>query len=210
MTDPDTMKRQRATYGRGYYDGLKAAKNQPQKDENPMGTTRQQAILDGLTGTSRKVYEAMPIAESWTITKIIAELRRRGISTDYSSVQGSLVHLLDHKCIKEPLKGQYIRVEMKEEPEKAKPEKTKLAFTLVEPTPEPKAVPQPEKAPEETGMLDALATLAESLKAAGWKLIGQAREVEELALRLEAKDQTMKQDYERVKQLRSLLADLGK
>lgn len=219
----DEQDKTRRLYGRGYHDGFEAAKRN--KETPAMTTARNKNILDGLTGTSRKVYEALPLSESWPVNKIIGELRRRGINTDVQTVMGCLAYLLDHGCAKEPMRGQFIRVELKTEDPAAEPpvKKSKLQFTLVDsdsaqagpppatPVVPPAPLPSPASSAPPTSLpvIDSLAALAASLRATAATLLQEAKDVEELALRLESDNQSTQADKERMRQFKALLGELA-
>lgn len=63
-----------------------------------------------LNTTARKVYEAVPIQESWTTAQIMQELYRRGVKQDLNIIQGALNTLDDMGLIKAMSNKVYQRV----------------------------------------------------------------------------------------------------
>ena len=64
----------------------------------------------GMSAQAKKVYEAIPIAESWTPTQIMQELHRKNISMrDVNVVMGCLNSLIDCNLVVEPVKGVFRR-----------------------------------------------------------------------------------------------------
>lgn len=66
-----------------------------------MNQARLSSLLEGLSGIALKVYEAVPIAETWTKKQIAAELMRTGVRTDLRIIEGCLASLVDRKLIRE-------------------------------------------------------------------------------------------------------------
>lgn len=73
--------------------------------------------LAGMTSVAQKVYEAVPIQETWPNSSIHTEMKRRGMSYDYSVLGGCLKTLVQAGLIKESTQG-FTRVAVKQETEK--------------------------------------------------------------------------------------------
>ena len=74
-----------------------------------------ESALRSLNGSAAKVYASVPITEAWTVTEIVGELRRVGITYDLSRIQGCLTALVDQGLVK-IVRGniaRYSRVEAK-------------------------------------------------------------------------------------------------
>jgi len=100
------MSAYRKVYGKGYYDGFKAAK--AQQDMTP---SKYKKTLDSQTAIARKIFECTPIAEAWSSNKIVSEMTRvYGTRTDLRTVEGCLDSLKNDGLVKEPERGAFQRV----------------------------------------------------------------------------------------------------
>ena len=68
------------------------------------------AIFNGLSSSSKNVYEVTPIAEAWSGTQIIAEMKRQGKVAERSYIMGCLSSLVRSKLVTEPKPGLFQRV----------------------------------------------------------------------------------------------------
>lgn len=109
MDDP--RQGHRKIYAKGYFDGMAAA-------EGSMTPSRYQANLNGQTSVARKVFELVPIKEAWTALEIVAALNRATKSSmDFKVLQGCLNTLKESGLVREPKRGHFQRVEVKEKAE---------------------------------------------------------------------------------------------
>lgn len=96
-----------------------------------LSPARFKLLYGQLHAAVRKIYDAVPMAEAWDHSQIIAELRRTGHSTrDMNVVLGCLDTLRRQGLVAEPNKGFFCRVPIKD----PKPS------VVCEPTPHP-AIP---------------------------------------------------------------------
>ena len=58
-----------------------------------MNHARHQAIIDGLRGQHRKVFDAVPIQEAWTIQQVFGEIKRLGGSMAFDNIERCLVDM---------------------------------------------------------------------------------------------------------------------
>lgn len=88
-----------------------------------MTPARHAELIRSLTGISRKVYEATPIGDPWSVTTICSELYRQGTRTDLKVTAGCLASLKSDGLVREPLAGLFVRVPVRliKEPDMAGP-----------------------------------------------------------------------------------------
>lgn len=86
----------RSIYGRGYSDGLMAAQG------GGMTPKRQQQLLQGQSSIARKVFDHVPIRESWPPHRIAAAIERTTRSRlDAKVVDGCLAALIETGLIRQ-------------------------------------------------------------------------------------------------------------
>lgn len=78
-----------------------------------MSQSRFDAIFSGQSAIARKVYGAVPMADSWNITKVVAELVRQGFAHDQRTVAGCLDGLQRAGLINEVNRGEFRRESIK-------------------------------------------------------------------------------------------------
>lgn len=76
--------------------------------------SRFDAIFNAQSAIVKKVYEAVPIAESWTAKQIVAELLRKGLNHDSRTVTGCIDSLIRSGLVSELIKGEFRREAIKE------------------------------------------------------------------------------------------------
>lgn len=80
-----------------------------------MNSARMKSLEEGLTGISRKIFEATPIAEAWTPHQISAEfIRRTGSHPDMKTLRGCLDSLCESGLVKESHGQLFQRVVIRE------------------------------------------------------------------------------------------------
>lgn len=80
-----------------------------------MNPNRIRRFEDGLSGVARKVLDAVPIAEAWTVHAITGEMRRAtGSSYEHRLVVGCLESLKSSGLVREYSRGKFMRVCAKE------------------------------------------------------------------------------------------------
>ena len=133
------------------------------------------AIEKGLTGIARKVLEAVPIADTWSVTQLLSELRRAGHTSDHKLVSGCLSSLVDTGLVREPVRGSFKRVNIAPKPAQ----------------PSLKAVPSSDAAatPATPDPMDRAISLAAQVRALASSAIKIATELDDLALEVEGRIQ---------------------
>ena len=172
-----------------------------------MSQSRFDAIFSGQTSIAKKVYEAVPIAESWNARKIMTELSRLGISQDQRTVTGCLENLRKSGLVNEFLKGEFRREPIKEVVLKAEAGKAKevSVITLPKPTIAPSAVAHPaDLSPMD--ILGALAARAANLASMANDL---SSDISDAAVEIQQHIENNDADTQKLKQLQSILKSIG-
>lgn len=78
-----------------------------------MTETKFQSLYRGLTEQAKKVYNAVPIKDQWTIAQIMAELARTTGQREHRIVSGCLNSLKSAGLVRETANGTWSRVEVK-------------------------------------------------------------------------------------------------
>lgn len=182
----------RASYGRGVIEGLRMA-----GVPNPgdfMNASKLARLESSLNASARKVLDAVPMQEPWSKTQIVAELKRQGRSATPEVVIGCLGHLTETGLIKEPTRGNFIRVPARQ------PSPTEKELPTVPSTATPIAL-QPVKAAAQAEVPDTLTRLANL----GALLRRAADEVDSLALDVEERVRVAGQGDEELRKMKAVL-----
>lgn len=87
----------------------------------------------GLNSVAKKVYEATPMAEPWTIQQIYGEIVRLGISLEHRAVHGALGAMAEKGLLREKPKGSFQREAIKPPAPKPEPTTMEIAMTKIAP-----------------------------------------------------------------------------
>jgi hypothetical protein len=79
-----------------------------------MNNGRLASIVTGLSGIARKVYDVVPLSETWSVQQISNELMRCGSRVDNQVIKGCLNSLLTAKVVYENRNGTFIKVRPKD------------------------------------------------------------------------------------------------
>jgi hypothetical protein len=184
-------------YAKGYFDGLEAAR----KDMTP---ARFESSVKGLTGIAKKVFEATPIDEAWTPSRIISHIgTTTGSRPDQKIVTGCLDSLMRTGLVCERPKGLFQRIKVKERTGEEMPKADDI-FKVIEPGKEKRQELSVVRHPKQTAF-DVLCTLAERLKGVGAEIGKIAAEIEVATLEMAQGSQEKDEELEKLKQLKSLL-----
>lgn len=190
--------------------------------------SRYKALYAGLNSAAKKVYNAVPMQEQWTIAQVLAELTRLGSHVDYRVVEGCLETLVKAKLVRqvsrdlvqrEPVRG---LVEKEQEAIAA----AAMAETEQEPEAEPEPVEQPTTHQQENGImakiteaaaqpvdkvlnpLDRLGMLAERVATKAQELQELASELSDAAVDIQAQIDANEANVAKLRQLQQLLKSL--
>ena len=156
-----------------------------------MSSKRARQIEDGLTGISRKVFEAVPKSDAWATSTIVGEMKRvaGGGTYDLSMVTGCLEGLKNSGLVREPKRGTWIRSPVREvEPADGFGDGALLSDE-----------PTPARAPARP--LDRLAAVAAHLR-------DLANDIEDIAIEIEQESQQATAQTAKLRQLQDLLRGL--
>jgi hypothetical protein len=162
-----------------------------------------------LSGIARRVLEAVPIAEAWTVAQICSELGRTGSPVDMAKAMGCLRTAVGQGLVKEPHMLTFQRVHI---PEIEQPPIPPAPLRVVHPQPEltmskpAPVIPATLPADEPLARIGALAA---RLREQGRQLIKQAEDIEAVGLEFEARIDAAKQGSAKVMALRELLKSLA-
>lgn len=133
--------------------------------------------LQSLNAAARKVYEAVPISEPWSLSFISGELQRQGVSVsrDIKVIHGCLGHMESVGLVTQPAKDMFIRVAVKPELVEEKPPMTTKPFNAL-PIPA-ELVKKPDASKHTTGEL--MIHMSEKLRALADELEGAAMAVDQ-------------------------------
>lgn len=160
-----------------------------------MNETKIARLASGLNGMARKVLDAVPAQSPWTKDQIAVEMRRLGSGADRQVLEGCLDTLRGRGLIKEPSRGQFVRVISKTTTNQ--PEEDTLS-TQAPPARLPASAAPASPPPAHS---DPLARLA-----AASKLLRQAAdEIDAAALDAAEQVQNAAKDTEKFRQLQALL-----
>lgn len=192
-----------------------------------LSPTRFRVLYSQLNAPVKKVYDAVPVADAWDHSQIIAELRRNGHSMrDMSAVLGCLDTLRRTGLVAEPKNGLFTRVHIKEV-------KAVATKEILAPAPEPTTEPDNQqenevavsttpttmrimpKAVPKQPPIDRLGTLATQAseyaaeaKTLAEKMKTLASELETVAIEIEDDVQETAKMAGQLKQLKNLLKGL--
>lgn len=216
MTTEDKAKVKRV-YGRGYFDGFKAAADSSMDKELMMTEAKFNAIYRGLTEIAKKVYEAVPMQEIWTVGQVINELNRLGYNRqEHRVVMGCLTSLRETGLVKEPKQGHFVRAEVRvkqavttqpdhqEITQPTQPVETEMPKKEAE-MPQVKAkTPAPNTTP-----LERIGGLSAQVLDVVKQLHQLAADIDAAAIEMEEQLEKVKEDNAKLIQLKSLLKSIG-
>lgn len=157
-----------------------------------MNPARMESIVQGLTGTASKVYEAVPIMDRWTVDQVCRELGRHGLQYAYNQVRGCLRSLKEQGLIRENSNG-WQRIEPKV--------RMQLAGDETE---------HEEEVAHTMDPMSKLALLAAELREQAAQLIRQADALDATAIEVAESMERSGEDGAKLRQLRDLLGSLAK
>lgn len=185
MTDSEPVNGTRKIYGRGFFDGLRAAGRNPEDFVNAKQLKRAE---DGLTGIAKTILDAVPISGAWNANQIVSELRRVGRQIEHKAVLGCLDSLRGQGLIREPERGLFVRVVVKQK--ESNMGVSPVAVLAV-------AAQQKDQTP-----LDILSSISERLR-------GLADEIDSSALKISEQFEARSDDTKKLQQLQQILKSIG-
>lgn len=214
--DAEDKQKFKRVYGRGFRDGHKAAVKEinDQATEKEMTEIKFNAIYRGLTEQAKKVYQAVPITEPWSVPQIMHELSRTTGQKEHRIVSGCLNSLQDSGLIREASQGQWVRVEVR--PKTVSVVKKLHPVTVQDTTPEHEPEkkeamppinlnPPPQKMDTNTTPLERIGRLSAQVLAIIQNMHQLAADIEATALEVEEQMEKIQKDGARLKHFQELL-----
>lgn len=165
-----------------------------------MSQSRFDQIFTGQSSIAKKVYEAIPIAESWSVRNVMAELARQGTNQDQRTVMGCIDGLKRAGLVNELVRGEFRREGIKAEPAKTI---TMKAVKAEIPVPQI-VVPMDIVAP-----MDILGSLAARAVALGDMAKQLADDIGDAAIEIQQQIETSDADTKKFRQLQALLKGIA-
>lgn len=163
-----------------------------------MTPRRFKALLNEQTIAARKVFDAVPQQEAWTVVQVQSELHRTNSSLrDRRTIEGCLASLVDTGLVKEPQRGVFVRVKVNE---------SELADPTFSAGDDAEDVPQ--AMPEPQSPLDKLGELALQITQHANSLKTLAHKLETAALEIAEQHSKDLAQLEKLKQLAVLLKEV--
>lgn len=161
-----------------------------------MNAKKFESTYNGLTSVAKKVFDATPISEPWSISNIVTELARNGSHQEHRVVMGAMRDLCGRKLAYEVSAGMFRRVKVEGRP--TKPSEIKVAEQRTK-TADVVSIKPPatKKGPME--LLAELATKARQF----------AEELDNAALEIDQEFQNSEAKSEKLKQLQTLLKNIA-
>lgn len=179
--------------------------------------TKFKRVFSGMTTLAQKVYNFVPISETWAIGKVCAEAKRNGVTVDQRVMFGCLAALRDGGLVDEPVRGEFRRHPVRVAPEKL----TIPVFTETTPQEEPMVKPQAQpvtpgitvtitekKKPAPTPM-DMLGDLAQRAVVLADMVKALAEDISDTAVEVQAQFEASAEESKKLKQLKALLGSIG-
>ena len=189
----------RKVYAKGYFDGVAAA-------EGSMTPSRYQANLNGQTSVARKVFELVPIKEAWTPIEIVAALNRATKSSmDFKVLTGCLNTLKESGLVREPTRGHFQRVEVKEKEERMVDFNARPIVTPKSPV----SAAAPAPAPAAKSPIEILSEISGRLVGVNAEIKRIASDIETAALVIEEGMAANEENLGKLRQLQSILKSLS-
>jgi hypothetical protein len=159
-----------------------------------MKLSRFEAVYGNSTTTARKVYDATPISETWTVGQIFAELQRVGIRMSHSVITGCLLALAKDGLVTDSRTG-WTRVPVRTAPVLTAVPKEPPVTTM---TLAPKLKP-----------IDKLGALAKRARLLSADLVALANDIEEAAVSVDDEIAAAGEGSAKLVQLRELQKGLA-
>jgi len=147
-----------------------------------------------LTGVAKRVLDATPISEPWTVAQICSEMGRSGSHVSFNIVLGCLNTHKQAGLVKEPMTQYFQRVAVTVPEPKAKP-----AAPAANVVPLMSAEKITEREP-----LESIGAMAQRLREAGRALIMWAEDLEQVGIEYETRIEKAGQDSPEIAKLRQL------
>ena len=171
-----------------------------------MNYARFQSIYRGLSGTSKRLYDAVPAETAWSTQQILNELSRQNQKMDVHIAVGTLSNLKQSGLVLELGIGMWRREKVNKAPGRPKNEPTPAPVTITN-VKEPMNTPAT-KSHQDVSAIDKFCTLAERVKTIAKSLVELASDIEKAALEIEEQSAEDAEQLEKARKLKQLLQEL--
>lgn len=171
-----------------------------------MKLSRFKAIYNGMNGTAKKVYEAVPINSHWSQHKIMKELERLGKHMEPQAVQGCLGYMVSVGIVEQNKERDFKRTPIKmasPEPDDTpyiEPSKEDTQMATNPPSP---LIPAPPSSNPTFDLLLSLASRAQSIADMADDL---KEDIEKAALQVQMSHENTSKELEKLKKFKELMA----
>lgn len=173
-----------------------------QRERDAMNQAKIDRKVNSLNGIARKVFEAVPKQESWTINQVMQEMKRCGSpNPDRHVVAGSLNHMLANGIVIEPMPGAFRQVTPGNAPTHDP------VPTVVDQNPPP-AKPATAKSADNGDLLDRFARISSKLNSIAAQMKDVVDEVGSISLEAIEAIESAEKKTGQLKQLQELLKGL--
>ena len=175
-----------------------------------MRQSKVNAMLMNGTTVAKKIYEAVPIIEPWSIGQICAEVARLELiaKPTMSIVQGCLNSLKENKLVRETSSQHFIRTPVTSEKPEKKVNPMLTTLNLVSPR-QTLQLPKAEGTEMNKNPLDLLGNLSDEAKTLSKKMMELSSKIDEVAVEIDELLNNQSEDKENLQQLRELLKKIG-
>ncbi len=165
-----------------------------------MKVAKFEQLVQGQTGIAKKVYECVPIMDSWSTSEIANYMKTKtGSMADIRIVQGCLNTLVESGLIRNEGRNHYKRIPVEDKPKEV------LKMKIVQPV-------KIEEKPTNTAAIDLLGSIASEVSAMAVEINAKlkriAKSIEDAALTVESERENSHESVEKLRQLQSLLKSL--
>lgn len=167
-----------------------------------LSQTKYESAHRDLNALSKKVYEAVPMAEAWPISRIVTELGRKGSVPEFRVVNGAVSGLVDRGLVVEVSRGQFRRAPVRE----------KAIQTIVDSTPieaKTREVVEVKQIEHKGTPFDRLGVLSARFVELSSEMKSISEEIGNIAIEFQQSVEDNSQDIAKLRQLQALLKGLG-
>lgn len=181
-------------FGAGFHAGIKAANEKG--SDMAISAEKAKIFVEQQSGIVKKVYECVPINESFDAARICVEMKRMGSTPDVSIVKACLIKLKDAGLVAEVVRGMYQRIRVKDEIKKAHAQ-----LTSQQPL-------EAEQSRQSDDPLDNLAAAALTLRNMSASMSALASAIEDAALQMGERATENSGEVKKLRQLAELIKTL--
>ncbi len=176
-----------------------------------MNNARLAALQQGLSSVAKKVLDATPIEEAWSVTQIMQEMHRAiGTHHERRVVAGALASMVQQGIVRELLPGRFQRVTAK-----AVIDKPVLVAVRASKTAQPgeqAKVSQPSTEASGRGsgpVVDQIAQIAAQLRNASKQFSLLAEDLDAIAIEAQDRMEVAEKSLAKMREFKALLGSLG-